>query len=59
MHFTGLRPTTRSIFSSETPTWPAAIFWENASVTNSLLYKSDIRGDELKKKGDLFQYQEF
>ncbi|PID39168.1 MAG: transferase, partial [Proteobacteria bacterium] len=29
------------------------------NVTNSLLYKSDIRGDELKKKGDLFQYQEF
>ena len=28
-------------------------------VTNSLLYKSDICGDELKKKGDLFPYQDF
>jgi carbonic anhydrase/acetyltransferase-like protein (isoleucine patch superfamily) len=28
-------------------------------VTNSLLYKTDIRGDELKKSGDLFQYQAF
>ena len=24
---------------------------------NSLLYKSDIRGDELKKQGDVFKYQ--
>ncbi len=34
-------------------------FLGQCRVTNSLLYKSDIRGDELKKKGDLFQYQEF
>jgi carbonic anhydrase/acetyltransferase-like protein (isoleucine patch superfamily) len=34
-------------------------FLGRCRVTNSLLYKSDIRGDELKKKGDLFQYQEF
>ena len=34
-------------------------FLGKCRVTNSLLYKSDIRGDELKKKGDLFQYQEF
>ncbi|MGA6927689.1 MAG: transferase [Desulfosarcina sp.] len=34
-------------------------FLGKVRVTNSLLYKSDIRGDELKSKGDLFQYQEF
>lgn len=34
-------------------------FLGKVRVTNSLLYKSDIRGDELKKCRDLFQYQEF
>jgi len=34
-------------------------FLGKCQVTNSLLYKSDIRGDELKKKGDLFQYRDF
>ncbi|MDY6792631.1 MAG: transferase [Thermodesulfobacteriota bacterium] len=34
-------------------------FLGKCRVTNSLLYKSDIRGDELKKKGDLFQYHNF
>ena len=34
-------------------------FLGKVRVTNSLLYKTDIRGDELKHQGDLFQYQEF
>jgi len=34
-------------------------FLGNCKVTNSLLYKSDIRGDELKKQGDLFQFDDF
>ena len=34
-------------------------FLGKCRVTNSLLYKSDIRGDELKKKGDIFKYQNF
>jgi len=34
-------------------------FLGKVCVNNSLLYKSDIRGDELKQSGDLFQYQEF
>ena len=33
-------------------------FLGKCSVTNSLLYKSDIRGDELKKKADVFRYQD-
>ena len=33
-------------------------FLGKVRATNSLLYKSDIRGDELKQRGDLFQYQD-
>jgi len=31
-------------------------FLGKCRVNNSILYKSDIRGDELKKRGDRFQY---
>lgn len=34
-------------------------FLGQCRVTDSLLYKTDIRGDELKKKGDKFRFQEF
>ena len=34
-------------------------FLGKCSVENSLLYKTDIRGDELKKKGDSFQFKNF
>lgn len=34
-------------------------FLGKCSISNSLLYKSDIRGDELKRKGDIFQYKNF
>jgi carbonic anhydrase/acetyltransferase-like protein (isoleucine patch superfamily) len=34
-------------------------FLGRCKVTNSLLYKSDIRGDELKKNGNLFRYQDY
>lgn len=34
-------------------------FLGKCQVTNSLLYKSDIRGDELKRKGDIFQFKNF
>ncbi len=34
-------------------------FLGECSVTDSLIYKSDIRGDELKKKGDIFTFQHF
>ena len=33
-------------------------FLGKCRVNNSILYKSDIRGDELKKRGDRFQYQD-
>ena len=32
-------------------------FLGKCRVNNSILYKSDIRGDELKKKGDAFKFQ--
>ncbi len=34
-------------------------FLGQCRVTNSLLYKSDIRGDELKKKGDILRTENF
>ena len=34
-------------------------FLGKCRVTNSMLYKSDIRGDELKKRGELFRYQDY
>ena len=34
-------------------------FLGKCRISNSLLYKSDIRGDELKREGDSFQYQNF
>ncbi len=34
-------------------------FLGKCRVANSLLYKSDIRGDELKKRGDRFQFEDF
>lgn len=34
-------------------------FLGNCRVTNSILYKSDIRGDELKKEGDHFKFKNF
>ena len=34
-------------------------FLGKCRATNSILYKSDVRGDELKKKGDRFKFQGF
>lgn len=34
-------------------------FLGKIQVTNSLLYKTDVRGDELKKKGTIFQFDKF
>ncbi|MEZ4549849.1 MAG: transferase [Desulfobacterales bacterium] len=34
-------------------------FLGKIQVSNSLLYKTDVRGDELKKKGDRFQFGQF
>jgi carbonic anhydrase/acetyltransferase-like protein (isoleucine patch superfamily) len=34
-------------------------FLGKCRAVNSILYKSDIRGDELKQKGDVFRYKDF
>jgi len=34
-------------------------FLGKCRTNNSILYKSDVRGDELKKKGDRFKFQDF
>lgn len=34
-------------------------FLGQCRISNSLLYKCDVRGDELKKKGDKFQFKNF
>jgi len=34
-------------------------FLGKCCATNSILYKTDIRGDELKKKGDVYHYKPF
>jgi carbonic anhydrase/acetyltransferase-like protein (isoleucine patch superfamily) len=34
-------------------------FLGKIQIRNSILYKSDIRGDELKHRGDVFRYQKF
>lgn len=34
-------------------------FLGKCRVSNALVYKSDVRGDELKKKGDIFKFENF
>ncbi len=57
-------------FYGITPNHPLSLEFQHSSLagsyflgkcrtTNSILYKSDIRGDELKKKGDVLRYQDF
>ncbi|MCF8130061.1 MAG: transferase [Deltaproteobacteria bacterium] len=57
-------------FYDITPNHPLDLVFRHSSLagsyflgkirsTNSILYKSDIRGDELKHRGDVFHYQKF
>ena len=57
--FYGITPHHPLNFQFKHSNLSGSYFLGKCSVTNSLLYKSDIRGDELKQKADLFQYQEF
>ena len=57
--FYGLTPHHPLNFVFRNSNLSGSYFLGKVAVTNSLLYKTDIRGDELKKKGDLFQYQNF
>ena len=57
--FYGISPNHPLNFQFKHTSLAGSYFLGKCQVTNSLLYKSDIRGDELKKRGDLFQCQGF
>jgi len=56
--FYGITPHHLLNFQFRRSSLSGSYFLGRCRVTNSILYKSDIRGDELKKKGDMFQFQE-
>ncbi len=57
--FYGITPHHLLNFQFRHSSLAGSYFLGNCRITNSILYKSDIRGDELKKKGDLFSCQEY
>ncbi len=57
--FYGITPNHPIDFQFRHSNLSGSYFLGKCKVTNSLLYKSDIRGDELKKKGDTFYFQDF
>jgi len=57
--FYGITPHHPLNFQFRNSNLSGSYFLGKCSVTNSLLYKSDIRGDELKQKADVFKYQEY
>ena len=57
--FYGITPNHPIDFQFRHSNLSGSYFLGKCKVTNSLLYKSDIRGDELKKKGDIFHFQNF
>jgi len=57
--FYGISPDHPLHFQFRHSNLSGSYFLGKCNVTNSLLYKSDIRGDELKKAGSRFQHEEF
>ena len=57
--FYGITPHHLLNFQFKHASLAGSYFLGNCSITNSILYKSDIRGDELKKKGDRLQFNNF
>lgn len=57
--FYGITPHHPLDFQFKRSNLAGSYFLGKCRVTNAMLYKSDIRGDELKKKGDVFAYQDF
>lgn len=55
--FYGVTPHHPLNFTFRHSSLAGSYFLGKCRTTNSMLYKSDIRGDELKKKGDVFNYQ--
>ncbi|MBL0712471.1 MAG: transferase [Desulfosarcina sp.] len=57
--FYGITPHHPLDFQFRQSNLAGSYFLGRCGATNSILYKSDIRGDELKKQGDVFQYPDF
>jgi carbonic anhydrase/acetyltransferase-like protein (isoleucine patch superfamily) len=57
--FYGITPHHPLDFQFKSSNLAGSYFLGQCRATNSILYKSDIRGDELKKKGDMFRYLDF
>ena len=57
--FYGITPNHPLDFEFRHSSLAGSYFLGKIRTRNSILYKSDIRGDELKHQGDLFRYQKF
>ncbi len=57
--FYGITPNHPLNFEFRHSSLAGSYFLGKCRTTNSILYKSDIRGDELKHHGDVFQFQQF
>jgi carbonic anhydrase/acetyltransferase-like protein (isoleucine patch superfamily) len=55
--FCGITPQHPIHFHFSRSNLAGSYFYGKCTVENSLLYKSDVRGDELKAKGDRFHFQ--
>ena len=57
--FYGITPNHPLSFEFRHSSLAGSYFLGQCKTTNSILYKSDIRGDELKKKDDVVRYRDF
>ena len=57
--FYGITPNHSLDFQFRHSSLAGSYFLGKCRTTNSILYKSDIRGDELKHQGDVFHYDNF
>jgi len=57
--FYGITPNHPLDFEFRHSSLAGSYFLGKIRTRNSILYKSDIRGDELKHRGDVFNYQKF
>ena len=57
--FYGITPNHSLDFRFRHSSLAGSYFLGKCRTTNSILYKSDIRGDELKHRGDVFHFQKF
>ncbi len=57
--FYGITPHHPPSFEFRHSSLAGSYFLGKIRTANSILYKSDIRGDELKHRGDIFRYQKF